>query len=77
MKEINVRPAPGSFMKQLEGIEEPTVDDYRIANDPIKSSYVASYEDTEGAKHVIFSDEDEDKANVDISGILFKIIFFQ
>lgn len=52
-----------------EGAEEPTVDDYGINNDPIRSAYLSSYDETiEGAKHVAFSDEDEDQAHVDSAG---------
>ena len=72
--EIDIKRKSSAFMKHLsrtigEGAEEPTVDDHGINNDPIRSSYLASYDEaTEGAKHVAFSDEDEDQAHVDSAG---------
>ena len=72
--EIDIKRKSSAFMKHLsrtigEGAEEPTVDDHGINNDPIRSSYLSSYDEaTEGAKHVAFSDEDEDQAHVDSAG---------
>ena len=74
LQEIEIKRRSSAFMKHLsrtigEGAEEPTVDDYGINNDPIRSAYLSSYDETiEGAKHVAFSDEDEDHAHVDSAG---------
>eukprot|EP00093_Oithona_nana_P004605 04605.XXX_187083_184317_1 [CDS] Oithona nana genome sequencing. len=75
LQEIEIKRRSSAFMKHLsrtigEGAEEPTVDDYGINNDPIRSAYLSSYDETiEGAKHVAFSEEDEDQAHVDSAGI--------
>ena len=67
LTEIDYKRKSSSFMKQLSSDEVPTVDDYRIADEPISDThmtYVSSIDDPEGAKHVAFSGDDEDQAEI-------------
>ena len=66
LTEIDYKRKSSSFMKQLSSDEVPTVDDYRIADEPISDThaYVSSIDDPEVAKHVAFSGDDEDQAEI-------------